>query len=85
MIRQKAASLPAHRRYPDDAPAFSVPDARPRIVAYFERCNALKATVDQIAAGWMLVTLQERIHEGACVGDDEGAGLADKLTKLCRD
>lgn len=38
-------------------------DARPRIVACFERSNAYKKAGDLAYAGWLLTAMQERVNE----------------------
>lgn len=38
-------------------------DARPRIVACFERSDAYKAADDVACAGWLLTAMQERVNE----------------------
>jgi len=38
-------------------------DARPRIVACFERSDAYRATDDIACVGWILTAIQERVNE----------------------
>lgn len=38
-------------------------DARPRIVACFERADAYQAADDVAFAGWLLTAMQERVNE----------------------
>ncbi len=57
-------------------------DARPRIVACFERCNVFRAANDAAAAGWMLTALQERLAEKDLVGWEALQIIADQCAAL---
>jgi ParB-like chromosome segregation protein Spo0J len=57
-------------------------DARPRIVACFERFDAYKAADDAAAAGWMLAALQQRIGERNLKDWEKLAVVADKAVEM---
>ena len=58
------------------------PRARPAVEACLKKFEALKATEDFAAAGWMLAAIQERLTEEDLPGWKDPEKLADKAVSF---